>query len=288
MCIEDYLYRSDPFRCTSVNHPLPYPISTGPASSIITAEASRHYAPIADILKEYGFYGRYDINVVEITRPKYPGGERPTTTLLIQYRSGTVFPCVPERACDEIRNLLHRNLVDLHVEIVDVEHCFMPSLFAISPEHPTVQPYEQAKNDLIQILLKELRNNWRSLCLFQVGSSKKNAVASIVVLVDPRTNADFSNIGLWMLREVRRFLDPNTPLQIEFLPGDASQFPGDRTSPSSPPSQGSGGGAIALSQLHLMDGVRRLQCGMSIGIKGIEDGGTMGGFITFKRKNVTY
>ncbi|KAL1873674.1 hypothetical protein Plec18167_006191 [Paecilomyces lecythidis] len=91
-----------------------------------------------------------------------------------------------------------------------------------------------------------------------------------------------------MLRKVRRFLDPNTPLQIEFLPGDASQFPGDRTSPSSPPSQGSGGGAIALSQLHLMDGVRRLQCGMSIGIKGIEDGGTMGGFITFKRENVTY
>ncbi|GAD94723.1 hypothetical protein PVAR5_3352 [Paecilomyces variotii No. 5] len=287
MFIENYLYRSDPFRSTTVNHPLPYPISIIYAGDTINAEASEHYEPIADILKDHRFRGRYDINVVEIARPEYPDGE-PTTTLLIQYYDGAIFPHVPGRACDEIRDLLRRNLIDIHVEIVHLEHCFRPSLFAISPEHPTVPAYEQAKRDLIQILSKEFRDNWRSLCLFQVGSSKEKAVASIVILLDPRTSANFSNIGFCTLREVRRSLDPETPLQIEFLPGAVSPFPGDTGPPGSSPSQGSGGGAIPIPQLHLMDEVGRLQRGMSIGIKGAQGEGTMGGFVTFKRNNVTY
>ncbi|KAJ9354538.1 hypothetical protein C8Q69DRAFT_450575 [Paecilomyces variotii] len=287
MFIEQYLHRSDPYRSTSVDHPLPYPISTRPARGTITTEASEYYTPIADILKKHGFHGRYDIGVVEVTRPGYPGGERPTITLMTEYRYGAVFPLVPGHARDEIRDLLRRNLVDLHVEIVDLQNCFRPSLFAISPEHPTVRPYEQAKGDLIDILTKELGANWRTLCLFEVGPSKQKAEASIVVLVEPQTNSNWSNIRFSMLRAVRRFLHPDVPLQVEFLPGDASPFSGDTASPRSPPSQ-RGGDGDGRPMLHLMDGVGRLQRGMSIGIKGVEGGGTMGGFVTFKRNNVTY
>lgn len=288
--IEQYLHRSDPYRSTSVDHPLPYPISTRPARGTITTEASEYYTPIADILKKHGFHGRYDIGVVEVTIPGYPGGERPTITLMIEYRYGAVFPLVPGHARDEIRDLLRRNLVDLHVEIVNLQHCFRPSLFAISPEHPTVRPYEQAKGDLIDILTKGLGANWRTLCLFEVGPSKQKAEASIVVLVEPQTNGNWSSVCPCMLRAVRRFLHPDVPLQVEFLPGDASPFSGDTASPGSPPSQrgGDGDGQMALSMLHLMDGVGRLQRGMSIGIKGAENGDTMGGFVTFKRNNATY
>ncbi|KAJ9293652.1 hypothetical protein DTO271G3_7534 [Paecilomyces variotii] len=287
MSIEQYLHRSDPYRSMSVDHPLPYPISTRQASGTITTETSEYYTPIADILKKHGFHGRYDIGVVEITRPGYPGGEKRTITLMIEYRYGAVFPLVPGHARDEIRDLLRRNLVDIHVEIVDLQHCFRPSLFAISPEHPTVRPYEQAKRDLIEILTKELGANWRTLCLFQIGPSKQKAEASIVVLVEPQTHSNWSIICSCMLTAVRRFLHPDIPLQVEFLPGNASPFFGETASPDSPPSE-SDGCALPLSQLHLMDGVGGLQRGMSIGIKGAEDGGTMGGFVTFKRNNVIH
>ncbi|KAJ9195546.1 hypothetical protein DTO021D3_5068 [Paecilomyces variotii] len=88
-----------------------------------------------------------------------------------------------------------------------------------------------------------------------------------------------------MLREVGH--DPNISLQVEFLPGEASPLLAS-VPRSLQPEQNANECEPSLSQLDKMDRIGRLQRGMSIGLRGVEGGGTMGGFVTLTRGRVIH
>ncbi|KAJ9294415.1 hypothetical protein DTO271G3_6990 [Paecilomyces variotii] len=285
MSLEQYLYRTDPYRSTTITHPLPYPLSIEPASDAIKRRISQYHTHIEAILSDHGFRGPHEIDVNVVTKPGYPGGDQPVLTLRINYWRDAVIPHVPGEARDRIYELLAQNGISIDIEIVDSQNCFRPSLFAIKPDDQAVAPFEQARGRLIDLLTRELGEKWRSLCLFNVGSVKEKATASIVVMVDPGTNCDWWGLRVSMLREVGH--DPNGSLQVEFLPGEATPLL-TSVPRSLQPEQDINDGTPPLSQLDKMDGIGRLQRGMSIGVSGVEGGGTMGGFATLTRGKVTY
>lgn len=104
-------------------------------------------------------------------------------------------------------------------------------------------------------------------------------------MVDPGTNCDWSDLRFTMLREVGH--DPNISLQVEFLPGEASPLLAS-VPRSLQPERDTDGSTPPLSQLDKMDRVGRLQRGMSIGLRSVEGGGTMGGFVTLTRGRVIH
>lgn len=287
MSLEQYLYRSDPYRSTSIAHPLPYPLTIKPAADSIRSNVSQYHTSILEILNTYGFSGECYISVDEVTKPNYPGGEKPTVILRIQYLHNAILPLVLGEARDHIHNMLLQNGVSLDIEIVDLQNCFQPSLFIIQPDDPTVGPYEEAREGLIQLLTRELSESWRTLCLFNVGSSESKAIAAIVIFIDPQTYCDWTSLQRSILQEVRQFLDATISLGVEFLPGGAS-FVADISAQTSVPPETHQNiqGAEPKSMLDLMDGIGRLQMGMSIGLKGEQGGGTMGGFVTIQRGDI--
>ncbi|KAJ9316435.1 hypothetical protein DTO271D3_3240 [Paecilomyces variotii] len=285
MSLERYLYRTDPYRSTTVTHPLPYPLSIEPANDAIKRRISQYHTHIEAILSDYGFHGPHEIDVNVVTKPGYPGGDQPVVALRINCWRAAVIPRVPGEARDRIYELLARNGISIDIEIVDSQNCFRPSLFAIKPDDQAVAPFEQARGRLIGVLTRELGERWSNLCLFNVGSFKEKATASIVVMVDPGTNCDWSGLRFSMLREVGH--DPNISLQVEFLPGEASPLL-TSVPRSLQPEQDTDEGIPPLSQLDKMDRIGRLQRGMSIGLRGEEGGGTMGGFVTITRGRVTH
>ncbi|GAD99118.1 hypothetical protein NFIA_096010 [Paecilomyces variotii No. 5] len=242
MSLERYLYLSDPYRSTTVLNPLPYSLSKKPVTGKPAEDISRFYQPIATLLDSYGFFhDQYSIGVFEVTKPGYPDGERPINILQVKYWVDALIPCDLANAPDRICGLLAEEGINIDIEIVNSYDCIYPQLFAIMPDHPTVGPFEQAREQLIDILNGKLPERWHSLCLFKV----------------------------------------------DFFPGEASS---DLTSVARSMQPGKDNESMPpVPQLHNMDGIGRLQRGMSISPKGQDSvGNTMGGFVTITREGITH
>ncbi|KAL1964467.1 hypothetical protein VTN77DRAFT_6893 [Rasamsonia byssochlamydoides] len=281
MSIEQYLYRSDPYRSTSVPNPLPYPLVANCASESVKTRIQAYYSDILSILRDHGFQDRPLFAVDEVTKPGYPSGDTPVVMLRLKFRFQDVVPRVLGDAKDAIHSFLISHDIDgVHVEIVHLDRCFLPSLFAIDPSHHAVVIYEEIKRQLIDHLDVSLGSSWRVLSIFNVGRTEDNALPTIVVMVDPGTICDFSSLE----HSIKRLLHAPTHISIavEFLPGGASPL---TTPPREEEIQEGDPGTSFLWRMS-RDGHPKL--GFSIGIKGERGGGTMGGFVTLSQNGITH
>jgi hypothetical protein len=71
--IEDYPYRSDPYRSTALENPWPYPTLSSVASSPVTTKEVENYnEEIHRILSNHGFPSGAQLTVENVTKPHYP------------------------------------------------------------------------------------------------------------------------------------------------------------------------------------------------------------------------
>lgn len=256
MQIEDYIYRTDSYRSTSLKHPPPLPFRTESAYRITANRIETLQSDISDILDDYGLPPSRMAGTPVTQRllePGYPDYS-PTTVLRISYRNMMLPARGMGPAKDELLGLLRRNgIADVEVEILDLEKAFRPSLFAISARAPEVIVYKRHKDKITEVLEKTLQGAWHTLCLYQVGQNKGKASPTIVVIVEPRTTCDWHKLML----DLREILPRASNLPVEFLPGGLGDLGGN-------------------SQLDRMRDDGTLQTGDSITVAGENGGGTLG------------
>lgn len=267
MSIEQYICRTDSYRSTSLNDPPPLPVRTEPANGIIAEIIDKLSNEILSVLDSNNLpHTRLAGKPVaqKVFKPGYPGNSS-KTVLRVLYRS-TVLPRNMGSARDELVELLRRNKIEnVEVEILDIDKCFRPSLFAISAKAPAVALYEDCKTRIIQILNKVFHGAWKTLCLYDVGPNKSKATPTIVVTVQPRTICDWHRLML-DLREVQ---PRATYLPVEFLPGGLGNLGGN-------------------SQLDSMQEDASPQMGDSITVATEDGGGTLGMFSILNYGNETH
>lgn len=163
LSIEDYLYRCDPYRSTTLEEPWPYPLTYQQAPVHITQRVEACRQEFLEILSDHNFPAEDSLRfrVSNVTKPEYPGGDQPITVLRLAYISA---PYAPKRlgpARDEIHRLMTlKGIDDVHVEIVFLDMCFRPSLFSISKDDMATAAYETAKRSIMQFINSELPMKW--------------------------------------------------------------------------------------------------------------------------------
>ncbi|MCJ1347409.1 hypothetical protein MMC31_005634 [Peltigera leucophlebia] len=263
--IEQYLRKTDPYRCSSANPGFPVPLKLdvlgyglahklhedrGLRMSILSCLAECHIAQL-----DVGFYN--------VSKPFYPnGGNVQVPTLIIDVDVGddvSTAGWLP--ASQFLLNLLSKcGYPGVCVEIRDSRRYFQPSLFPLSPEDPAVHSYEAVRKDLIEIIRKRLQNTWSMMSIFKIGRDSAQAVTAIVVMVQPLANQDW-----WA---IKKQMGKITQLEVEFAVGSCRPL-----TPLSAPSDQPGRDVSASL-------TRWPKLGCSIGVAGEQGGGTLGGFVT--------
>jgi hypothetical protein len=258
LSIETYLYRSDPFRSTTIENPWPYPLRSKQAPQQITDKIMAYRDAIWAILTDHGFSRDGTLVVHDILKPGYPGGDSAVTVLRVLYRFDSHVPPVLGAARDTIHKLLVENdIFGVDVEIVHLHLCFCPSLFAIAPEDPAVTVYQRSYRDIILSLQERIQPYWTSMCLFNVGRTKEKTTPTLVITVRPGAIADWSTL-YFKIRHTLGFEKPH--IAVEFLPGSLQSIPDEKRS------------GISVLDAITPDGRPKMGC--SIGAAGEADGGT--------------
>lgn len=172
MSIEEFLVRSGPYRSTTVPSPWPYPIVETPAPSNVNRTIQAHKERICQILVSHNFPSEENLRlfVDDVTKPGYPGGNRPVRVLHVVYYNNVRVPHRLGPAKDEIHALLRENGIrDIHVEIIIQNRTFRPSLSAIHLDHPAANAYMSAKQEIREHLLARLGRAWNFLSMLNVG-----------------------------------------------------------------------------------------------------------------------
>lgn len=98
--------------------------------------------------------------------------------------------------------LVKHGIYGVHVEIVNRDLTFNPSLFPLAPEDKAVLAFENCKLRLVNILNQKLLNQWRVLCPFNVGSKFAAPRPALVVLVDPLAFANWHDVSIDLKTEL--------------------------------------------------------------------------------------
>ncbi|EEH06431.1 conserved hypothetical protein [Histoplasma capsulatum G186AR] len=279
MTVETYIVRSDPYRSSTLPNPPPWPLAFDDPPSDALKLVQDSHSTIVGILTRHGFTETdAAIRLSAIHKPGYPGNQDATLLLQILFHSE-----VPRRlgpATDEIRAFFqhHRfNSQEIHVEIARSDLVFQPSLFAIDAENEIIPHFEHIRADLVTFLQTRLGDSWRMLCLCLAGRTEEKAKPTIVVMVDPYTSGDWSNILSEMNLIIRS--QERATFAVEFLPGSLPQINSTEDSEK---------GELGVSYLNRLDTESPLEMGCSIGVCGKEGGGTMGGFLTLTSGRSVY
>lgn len=268
--IEQYLYRKDPFRCTSLAAPLPLPIRRTSLPSDGMEETLEKLRPHIQAETDLFIKDPYTLSFVHVLRPDYPTGNVKRLTLSVEIYKGHEQPNAWAQARDNLHTLLRNaGFESIDVDIVDESRAFMPCVFPQSVNAGSIGAYESVRDTISGLLLKQLGSSWNCMSLFRVGKSLEAAVPSIVVFVEPLTSTDWQRLEATIRQIVAPTTPPGEALGIEFLPGKYSHLTGKD-----------------LDGKELLErGKSALRMGSSIGMQGDDSSGTLGGFATLKVGN---
>lgn len=244
-------------------HPWPYPLTL-------------HHAPhlqeqilplsneIRNVLNSHGLPGSVEFLPYVVTKPQYPEGDIPINLLRITLRAEHDVSIQLDTIKDDLLGLLHlKGIQNIHIEVVNIDLCFGPSIFPILPRHPILAIFEDTKDQIIQVLNNNLGSKWNILCPFGVGRSEQSARPAIVVHVNPLTPANWPNLVAQVEEKLTNSKHTeNSPVDVKFFPGDLFLLQSkevsfiDRIAPNGP------------------------AMGHSIGITGERNAGTLGGYVT--------
>lgn len=216
MPIETYLERLEPYRSTTLSWPYPHNIL--PAQPTTAKQIEHHRSAILSILEAHSFpppqYLRLSIH--SATEQLYHSKPLPVLSLAyITDPDSTNAPAIPETlepARNEITTLLRQNSInDVHTEIVFVNQVFEPTCFPMRDNDPAAEAFEGAKRNINRVVSR-LRDKWSMVKMFNVGVTDETAMPTVVVQVNPRTEADWDA----MAREILSYI----PTIDEYNDGD--------------------------------------------------------------------
>lgn len=271
MTIERYLYAADPYRASSVANPLPYPLHMVPSADQTPLQ---YLSEFVSALRSAGFTEDAEIGLKDVTKPGYPQGDTPITTLRVLYLAEQRTLGSFSSARDSLRRILiAHSYPHVHVEVVHLFLCFQPSFFPTHPKDPTVVFYESTKSELLKVVNEHLGSSWRAFGLFRIGQTEEKAVPSVTVLVRPTQIHDWASLEHDMKRSIKSHFPDSLQLNVEFLPGTV----GEANSVEHP----------GVSQISKITDDGKLGMGFSIGVSGQRGVGTAGGFVTLTQGGVT-
>lgn len=216
MPIETYLERLEPYRSTTLSWPYPHNIL--PAEPTTTKQIEHHRSAILAILEAHSFpppqYLRLSIH--SATKQLYHSKPIPVLSLTyITDPDSTNAPAIPETlgpARNGITTLLRENGInDVHTEIVFVNQVFEPTCLPMRDDDPAAEAFEAAKRNINRVVSR-LRDKWSMVKMFNVGVTAETALPTVVVQVNPRTEADWDA----MAREILSYI----PTIDEYNDGD--------------------------------------------------------------------
>ena len=270
MLLEAYLYRSDPYRKSSFQVPLPLPyLSEDPPSVLqLNGDRVRPLVPaVIAILKENSFErDQLFIKMALLSKPGYPNGNVKHLALVINVNQGINISTIKwTRARDEVVRLFAtQGLPQVKVEMFDTERAFMPSLFPLHSQNPLVQAYEAVREKILDRLELRLGKGWRAVSVFNLGPQSTTAKPTVVIFVQPGLLRNWKTIQV----DIQHILRKTPGVQIEFLPGYVSDLPDEL---SSEPERS------FEAVLHEFP-----EMGTSIGEVGKPGAGTLGGFVSLE------
>ena len=274
MTLETYLYNSDAFRCSSFRPPWPLPLMLeAPEPDFLkNGEKMRPLEPkIRSILKNHSMEeNTFHFGVSWVSKRGYPEGGTRSLTLIIYMDQAFPSKSSWAHARDDLRTMFSaEGLGSIHVEIFDRKRAFMPWLLPLKPDDRAVRTYEALRKYLLQVVEESLSNHWVAMSLFGLGSRSGSVKSALVILVQPETIRDWTDISSRL-----RTIWPDSDISIEFLP--ALEFlPGIITQSK---------GISLDSKL-----TRHPHMGSSIGGEHEEFGaGTLGGHVILKRNGIKH
>lgn len=162
--------------------------------------------------------GKLVVQVVD--KPGYSGNCK-ATVLCIMYRN-IVTPLAAGPVKDELVQLLrYDQSFDVEVDIVGIENCFRPYLFAISAG--AVTRYEECRFSMIAMLKSTFHEKWTTMSLYEADSDKVRAMPTILVTVQPYTTHNWHRL----LLELMDLQQTTHRLPVEFLPGELCHLTGN-------------------------------------------------------------
>ena len=268
LTIEQYIYRTDPYRSSSVAFPLPTPLYLEYVDAAMLerltndSTLSEH---IADTLGRH-YIVPQGISCVKQSKPGYPaGGDTAVAVIRITINVGDNSPTDTWSAArrDVKALLIERALGDLEVELIDPARFYMPSLFPVAPTDPLVRVYEANREEILNIVESALKKVWTSISLFRVGRTSLSTQCAIVIMVHPLAEYDWLILRWRIERLVNTQGGSQERMTVEFVPGYWGELP---------PQGESTGKSFDQNFVELP------AMGTSIGVLGEGGGGTLGGF----------
>ncbi|KAJ5485575.1 hypothetical protein N7539_005563 [Penicillium diatomitis] len=270
--IEDYLYSIDAHRATTAPFPLPFPLKRESAPGVLRDQFWANRDAFKEILAKEGFNDNRDLFPVNVSKPGYLGGHPPARLSWLNL--------APLR--DHLKRFLVAKEISADVEVVNVDYCYQPGWFAISPSHPAVDVYKKIKPRLLQRLRTEIPFDWTSLTLVLLGRERLTASPSIIITVNQQSSHSWFDLVNW----VRSLISENSPsglsIKVDFIPGRFDSSPERSTSSQDEYT------ADGRSQFRSCgtDGLSHL--GLSIGESGQTRAGTMGALVMVTHNGQTY
>lgn len=275
LSIEQYIYRTDPYRSTSVAFPFPTPLFFEPEDGPILQRLHNDPAIKETITSTLG---KHDIKPQMITfdkqsKPGYPAGGEIAVTVVrisIDVRDHSPTDAWSAARRDVKALLIERGFGDLEVELIDPQRSYLPSLFPVSPKNPLVTAYEAKRGEILEIVEDALKDAWTSISLFRVGRTSLSTQHAIVIMVRPLTEHDWLVLR-WRIESLTNTQGVSqAKLAVEFMPGYWGDLPPSR---SPRPGEEEIGGKSFERQFR-----SEPMMGTSIEVLGEGGGGTLGGF----------
>jgi len=164
MSLEQYIYRADDYRKSTVIDPLPLPLHYERPEAQYSLDGLRlkPFVPrIFEILGKHGIGdGQAVARVLLVSKPGYPGGMTLVLTLVIEINQGIYISRSLVAAKDQISRLLVTSgFLDIEVDLYDPQRGYMPMLSPLGPEEPAIVAYRNARQEMIEYLHARLGQN---------------------------------------------------------------------------------------------------------------------------------
>jgi hypothetical protein len=213
---------------------------------------------IYNTLDQYGLPAKSLFHVVNAT---IPGASFPLLRVVVAGDHSDLVPLGSIK--DDLTALLnHHTLSQIQVEVINGDHFYVPTLFPIHSTAELAIAFHYLKDDIVRLLEETLKTKWQLVSPFNVGKDSRSARPALVVGVLPSTTANWYQLQAHLTYRLASHIPP-VFADIEFLPGKLSLL----------------GEGDPVSFKDRIKGPGDIQMGSSIGIRGDDNAGTLGGFV---------
>ena len=205
--------------------------------------------------------------------------------ILVDAREGNPLQRWSAARRDITKDLGDNGLSELEVEIQDHARHYQPSLFPIHPDNKAVALYKSVREELLMRIHGSIGPKWQLLSVFEVGRTASSKKATVVVMVSPLTEGDWSILKASLEAVIRREQGKfGISLQVEIMPGSCRAMP---ASPHDDLEEGEQEPDMP-GQSFMDDYNTHPRHGTGIGVQGKRGGGTLGGFFRMESSTKTH